>query len=111
MLPSQVFYNKVNTATNPIAVSTVALATSSAQYQYSTAISDPSSGTMGALLFPGDATATAAMGFMQTYLLPTPGAWTGPLSFSVSLRQLPYACLPIKPILFRGPGLARYLSV
>jgi len=41
---------------------------------------------MAALLFPNDATAKAAVGFMQTFLIP--GTWTGPLSFSVSLSSL-----------------------
>ena len=86
----QVFYNKVDTSTNPIRISSVATATLTAEYQYTTAISDPSAGTMAALLFSNDATAKAAVGFMQTFLLPIPGAWTGPLSFSVSLYHCPY---------------------
>ena len=78
----QVFYNTVDSSS--IGVSSVASATSLTQYQYSTVITDPGAGYLGALLFPGDATAKAAVGFMQTFLLPIPGAWTGPLSFSVS---------------------------
>ena len=80
---SQVFYNKVDTAAKPIGISSVATATLTAEYRYTTAIPDPSAGTMATLLFPKDATAKAAVGFMQTFLIP--GVWTGPLSFSVSL--------------------------
>ena len=40
---------------------------------------------MAALLFPNDATAKAAVGFMRALFLPDPAVGTGPLSFSVSL--------------------------
>ena len=84
---SQVFYNKVDASS--IGVSSVASATPLTQYQYSTVITDPGAGYLGTLLFPGDATAKATVGFMQTFLLPIPGAWTGPLSFTVSVPDRP----------------------
>ncbi len=70
----QVFYNKVNTTVSPISTSTVAAASPSATYQYTTAFSDPSNILFGSLLFPGDSSANAvaigAVGHMQTYLTP-----------------------------------------
>ena len=42
--------------------------------------------TLGQLLFPNDPNATAAVGFMQTFLVPRPGSWTGPLAFNVCVK-------------------------
>ncbi|GAX83406.1 hypothetical protein CEUSTIGMA_g10831.t1 [Chlamydomonas eustigma] len=87
----QAFYNKVNTTSSPLTISSVPQSTPTSQYQYTTTVTDPIqaiSGNLASLFFPGDSTATesstAAVGFMTTYLLPIPNTWTSPITFSVT---------------------------
>ncbi|GAX83405.1 hypothetical protein CEUSTIGMA_g10830.t1 [Chlamydomonas eustigma] len=92
----QVFYNPLNITTQPISISTLSTITTATAFHFATATQDTTNiPTQASSLLSGGISistssigkplaATAALGLMQTFLIPTPGSWRNPLSFTVT---------------------------